>query len=116
MKCCDPTVSGHRAWHIAGRILLGAVFALVLAAAFGLAVQYLWNHVLVALFRVPVLRYCQAVGLLLLARLLVGGFGHGHGHGHGRRCGRGFGHRHGWCHRLGPQDVDQPAGTPPART
>lgn len=114
MKCCDPTVSGHRAWHIAGRILLGAVFALVLAAAFGLAVQYLWNHVLVALFRVPVLRYCQAVGLLLLARLLFGGFGHGHGHG--RRCGHGFGHahHHGWCHR-GPQDADQPAGTPPAQ-
>jgi hypothetical protein len=113
MKCCDPTVSGHRAWHIAGRILLGAVFALVLAAAFGLAVQYLWNHVLVALFRVPVLRYCQAVGLLLLARLLFGGFGHGHG----RRCGHGFGHghhHHGWCHR-GPQDADLPAGTPPAQ-
>jgi hypothetical protein len=112
MKCCDPTVSGHRAWRIAGRILLGAVFALVLAAAFGLAVQYLWNHVLVALFRVPVLRYCQAVGLLLLARLLFGGFGHGPG----RRCGHGFGHghHHGWC-RRGPQDADQPAGTPPAQ-
>jgi len=115
MKCCDPTRSEHRAWHIAGHILLAAILGLALAAVFGLAVQYLWNHVLVALFRAPVISYCQAFGLLLLARLLVGGFGRGHGHR--RPCGHGFGHglghRRDWGHRCRPDEVEQPAGTPP---
>jgi hypothetical protein len=48
-----------------------------------------------ALFGVPVIGYWQAVGLLVLSKLLLGGFrgfGHGHRHGGGR-----FGH---WRERM----------------
>jgi hypothetical protein len=48
----------------------------------------LWNGVLPELLSVRPIAYWQSVGLLLLARILVGGFQHG-SHGHRRA------HRHG---------------------
>ena len=100
MRTCTPCHPRHRACHIAGRILLGALLALVLAGAFGLAVQLLWNHVLAVLLPVHTVSYCQALGLLILARLLFGGFHHGRHHPW-RRHGRGHGCGHGWGH--GPE-------------
>lgn len=51
-------------------ILLVAIAAI---AVLGLAVMVLWNVLVPALFRGPLLDYWQAVGLLLLSRLLFGG-------------------------------------------
>lgn len=67
--------SKHRALRIAGHVLLACVLGLALAGAFGAAVQFLWNHLMPALFPVPAITYAQAVGLLVLARLLFGRFG-----------------------------------------
>jgi hypothetical protein len=64
-----------------------AIFAVVtvVLALLGLVVMLLWNAVVPALFRGPVLQYWQAVALLLLSRLLFGGLrGRGGWHGHGR--------------------------------
>ncbi len=62
------------------------VMAALLALGFGYLVMLLWNAVLPAVSAVHHITYWQSVGLLLLARILVGGFGrHGHGHGHGSR-------------------------------
>jgi hypothetical protein len=64
---------------------------LVTCAVFGAVVMLLWNALLPQLFALPVLNYWQAVGLLVLARLLFGGFGHDmvrHG-GHWGGAGRG---------------------------
>ena len=62
----------------------------VLVAAFvvGVVVMGLWNWLMPALFGVPVIGYWQAVGLLVLSKLLLGGFrGVGRGRGHGGHFG-----------------------------
>lgn len=55
-------------------------------ALFGFGTLFLWNWLMPALFHLPSIDFWQAVGLMVLSRLLFGGFGHGHGFG------RGFGH------------------------
>lgn len=54
---------------------------------FGEIVMHLWNWLLPSLFGWHVITFWQALGLLVLCRILFGGFG-GHGNGHPR------GHRH----------------------
>ena len=51
------------------------VFCLVLAvlALVGFVVMWLWNALVPVLFRGPTLQYGQALGLLILSRLLFGG-------------------------------------------
>jgi hypothetical protein len=80
--------------RIAGHVVLGAVLGLTLAGAFGGAVQYLWNHVLTAVVPVSGITYFQAVGLLVLARLLFGSFG---GRGRHHAWFRQHRHQHGCC-------------------
>jgi len=59
-----------------------ALMALVGIAALGWVVMLLWNVLLPSLFAgVSPVGYWQALGLLLLCKLLFGGF-----HGRGRRC------------------------------
>lgn len=65
---------------------MAVVFAASLVFIFGYVVMLLWNGVLPALLSIRHIAYWQSVGLLLLTRILVGGFQHGK-HGGGR-----FGH------------------------
>jgi hypothetical protein len=51
---------------------------------FGELVMHLWNWLLPELFGWHTIGFWQALGLLLLSRILFGGFG-GHGHGPGRK-------------------------------
>ena len=51
-----------------------APLALVALALFGAITMLLWNGLLPAIFSLPVINFWQALGLLLLARLLFGGF------------------------------------------
>jgi len=55
--------------------LLGVMIFLVVIACFAVAFMFLWNALMPPLFALPALNYAQAAGLLLLARLLFGGFG-----------------------------------------
>jgi len=64
-------------------ILLGTALVLF----FGYVVMYLWNAVMPPLLSVGHLTFWRSVGLLLLARILVGGFHRGGFGGH-RRFGR----------------------------
>jgi hypothetical protein len=50
---------------------------------FGEGVMHLWNWLLPALFGWHPIGFWQALGLLVLCRILFGGFG-GHGAGHSR--------------------------------
>ena len=60
-----------------------AAMAIVFAAAIGLVVMLLWNWLMPTLFSLPELTYLQAVGLLILSKILLGGFSKGHrGGGH----------------------------------
>jgi hypothetical protein len=60
------------------------VFALALVAVLSFVVMGLWNAIIPSLFHLPALRFWQAAGLLILCRILFGGFRGRHGwHGHG---------------------------------
>jgi hypothetical protein len=52
--------------------------ACFLALIFGLLVKWLWGVTLTPLFNIPQPTYWQAVGLIILAKLLFGGIGHHH--------------------------------------
>lgn len=60
---------------------------LVAFAAFGFVTMYLWNWLMPLIFHLPVLTFWQTIGLMILSRLILGGFGghHGRGHYHCRR-------------------------------
>ena len=70
-KCCCGW-SLRRGLGIAAIVVLGA-------AALGLLLTGLWNCLMPAIFGLHTIRFWQALGLLLLARILFGGF-HRHGH------------------------------------
>ena len=63
----------------------GIFMILAMCAVFGLAAMLLWNVLMPPIFALPQIGYLQAVGLLVLARLLFGGMGGGgwrhHHHG-----------------------------------
>ena len=59
-------------------------FAILFVGLAGLAVMTLWNALLPTILGVPVINFWQAIGLLVLSRLLFGGFGRG-GWGRGGR-------------------------------
>ena len=42
---------------------------------FGVATMWLWNSLMPEIFKLPQLSFSQAVGLLVLTRVLFGGFG-----------------------------------------
>jgi hypothetical protein len=73
-------------------LLKGAVAIIVVLGVLSLLAMTLWNWLVPALFEGPVVNYWQALGLLVLSRLLVGGI-RPHGHGYGRGP---FGHS--WQH------------------
>ena len=69
-------------------IVAGFVFALLLGAV----TMLLWNWLVPSLFNGPEIRFAQAFGLLVLARILFGGWG-------GRKCHDGRGDPS-WKHRY----------------
>jgi hypothetical protein len=62
-------------------IKVGRILLIVIAVAFGLGfvVMSLWNALIPELFHGPVLSYWQAIGLLLLSRILLFNGGPGRG-------------------------------------
>ena len=61
-----------------------AIFIPIAIAAgvfiFGTAVMYLWNAIIPAVFGLGVITFWQAIGILVLSKILFGGFRGGHGH------------------------------------
>jgi hypothetical protein len=57
------------------------VFGIAGLGLIGLITMGLWNVLLPAILGVPAINFWQALGLLLLSRLLFGRFGGGWGHG-----------------------------------
>jgi hypothetical protein len=71
------------------RILRGLkflFFVLLAATVFSYAVLWLWNWLIPAIFGLHAISFWQALGLLVLSKILFGGF-----HGH-----HGFGESGGW--------------------
>lgn len=73
-----------RAAAFATRVVTGILCFGALALVLGYAVELLWNSVVISVFAVRRIDYWQAVGLLALCRLLVGGLHSKHSH---KRCG-----------------------------
>src|SRR5690606_24943290 len=60
-----------------GRILLWVMFGLLMLAVLTFVTQQLWNWLIPDLFGGPVLTFWQALGLLVLSKILLGGFAKG---------------------------------------
>jgi hypothetical protein len=67
--------------RIIGAVLLGVILAVAFAFVFGIVVKLLWNWLMPAIFGLGTITYWQAFGIVVLAKLLFGGFGH-HCNGH----------------------------------
>ena len=63
-----------------GFIILGALAAAGFAFVFGYFVMLLWNWLMPTIFGLTTITFWQAAGIVLLARLVFGGFKHGHDH------------------------------------
>ncbi|PSL50173.1 hypothetical protein CLV51_1011517 [Chitinophaga niastensis] len=75
----------RRGFHIAKFLVMGVVFIIVV----GFATMLLWNYLIPELFHGPVITYWQALGLLLLGKLLFGWHNHQRSWGGGGRWGGG---------------------------
>ena len=75
------------------KVLKIVVLVIVIASVVGFVVMHLWNWLMPTVFGLKPITYLQALGLLLLSKILLGGF-HKHGHGGGRWRGRGEWKRH----------------------
>lgn len=61
---------------------------ILVIAVFGLVTMLLWNALMPVIFGLPVITYLQALGLLILSKILFGGFGHRGGRGRWKKhCG-----------------------------
>ena len=67
-----------------GRILLWVLFGVLFIVVIGFITQQLWNWLVPTLFNGPVIGFWQALGLLLLSKILFSGFGKKCHGGHGR--------------------------------
>lgn len=65
--------------RIIGFTFIGIIFTLFFALIFGFFVQLLWNWLMPAIFGLGLITFWQAFGLIILAKLLFGGFGPHHG-------------------------------------
>ena len=74
-----------RRWILKGLAMV--FFVALFLALVGYLVMTLWNWLIPGIFGAKPIDFVQAVGLLVLSRLLLGGF-------------RGFGHRMHWRHRM----------------
>src|SRR6478609_10879411 len=63
-----------RGWWVK-KFVMVIVAVAVFGTAFVLATQYLWNWIVPALFAGPVITFWQALGLLVLSKILFSGFG-----------------------------------------
>jgi len=80
------------------RFFLFPLFAAAFIFVGGLVVMLLWNSILPdVISSVGKLTYVQAIGILVLSKILFGGF-KGRG-GHGDHCGRGHG-GFGWREKM----------------
>ena len=60
--------------HWAGRVVKFVVIAIAAAALMGYVVMRLWNWLLPGLFGWHMISFWQAIGLLILSKILFGGF------------------------------------------
>ncbi len=70
-------MKGHRILHGLKIVL----FVLLAATVFSFAVMWLWDRLMPAIFGLHAISFWQALGLLVLSKILFGGFHGRHGFG-----------------------------------
>jgi hypothetical protein len=60
--------------HIIGWVSVGLGFAGLFALVFGFVVKWIWNMLMPAVFGLSEITFWQAFGMVILAKLLFGGF------------------------------------------
>ena len=66
---------------------IGIAFAVLFAFIFGYVIQLLWNWLMVDLFGLKTITYWQGFGIVILCKILFGGFGRHHpGRFHKKHC------------------------------
>lgn len=82
-----------------------AIFIPIAVAAgifvFGSFVMFLWNSILATVLGISMITFWQALGILVLSKILFGGFRGGHGQSHS-----GFHHHGKWMH-LSPEEKEK---------
>jgi hypothetical protein len=73
-------------WIKKGLMIL--FFGIAAILIFGFVVMGLWNAILPVVLGVKVITFWQALGILLLSKILFGGFGGGHNRGGWRNKGK----------------------------
>lgn len=76
------------------KIVIGII---IFVPLFLFGTMYLWNWLVPTLFHGPVINIWQTLGLLVLSKILFGGFGKKHGRGH---CGHQGPSKWNWKHRM----------------
>ncbi len=83
-----------------GILILIAVVAGIFV--FGSVVMLLWNNILPAVFGIKTITFWQALGILVLSKILFGGFRGGHHRHHGPGH-----HWHGKYMQLSPEEREK---------
>jgi hypothetical protein len=68
-----PVRKGQR---IIGMVIFGLATAAIFGLIFGYFVELLWNWLMPTVFKLGLINYWQGFGIVILARLIFGGFGH----------------------------------------
>ncbi len=74
-NCCTDK-GEKRGPRFIGRVMGGIAMAVAFALVFGIFVHMLWNWLMPAIFNIATITWGQAIGLILLARMLFGSVGH----------------------------------------
>lgn len=75
-------IPGFRILRIIGVAIAGVLLAAIIALIFGFLVKILWNWLMPVIFGLPEIGYWQAFGIVILGKLIFGGFGSRHDNHH----------------------------------
>ncbi len=92
-------------------IPLFSVLFIVAVIAFSFIVMSLWNWLIPALFNGPMITMWQAIGLLILSKILFGSFSHGHG-----KCCKHHSSHRAWEERCGEKFKEYAADSDEEKT
>lgn len=67
---------GSMLLRIVFHVFVGLLFAVVFALVFAVLVEFIWNTIMPAIFNLKSITFWQAFGMVVLAKLIFGGFGH----------------------------------------
>ena len=77
------------------KMILIPIFFIAMVILVGFVVMYLWNWLMPEIFDLQTINYWQAMGIIVLSKILFGGWGH-----KGKCCGSKRGNHGHWKHKF----------------